>query len=180
MKILLALLKKRYEIYEVYKQGIHNPYYLLRYTLPFISIVFFGTLLYHFNLTMIDFKDLLKQVNSLVGIVLGFSIASLAIFISLNNEKLDKPSVKVKQYTNRQIGSALFFYNVERSLFISIYGILLSYTDMPKLATDGLVPLLTSVIFNLEIGWTILYFLVFFQLLFNLFYSSIFLNSSIE
>lgn len=180
MEILFALLTKRYEIYKIYKDGIHKPYYLLRWTLPLISILLFSILLSCLNLSTSDIKDLLKQVNSLSGIILGFSIASLAIFISLNNDKLEKASVKAKQYTNRQIGSALFFYNVERSLFISIFGMLLSYTNIPSVSLDGWSSFLSSVIFNLEIVWTILYFLVFFQLLFNLFYSSIFLNSSIE
>jgi hypothetical protein len=180
MKIFIALLKKRYEIYKIYRDGIHKPYYLLRWTLPLITIVFFSTLLNCLNLSASDIKDLLKQVNSLSGIILGFSIASLAIFISLNNDKLEKASIKAKQYTNRQIGSALFFYNVERSLFISIFGILLSYTNIPSISLDGFVPFILSILFNFEIVWTVLYFLVFFQLLFNLFYSSIFLNSSIE
>lgn len=137
------------------------------------------------NLKESNTIELIKQFNSLIGIILGFSIASFAIFISINNDKLESKS-RISEYTYREIGSSLFFYNVERSLFISLLGILMLYISLPEINIIDFIKILyiNGLSFNyIKIIKTfifILYIFMFLQLIFNLFYSSLFLNSSIK
>ena len=111
MDIFIELIKKRLEIRQIYKNGIGKPYYLLRFWLPIISCIIFLLIMSILNLKESNTIELIKQFNSLIGIILGFSIASFAIFISINNDKLESKS-KISEYTYREIGSSLFFYNV--------------------------------------------------------------------
>lgn len=176
MKVIIALLEKRIDIRNTYKDGIDKPFILLRVVLPIIFVAIFIYLLNLLNLNQTSFLDLIKQLNSLIGIILGFSIASFAVFVSINNEKLEETSQQTK-YSYREIGSSLFFYNVEVALFTSIIGIFLLYINVPINYTNyvnfSFAEILKLVLFYL-------YVLMFFQLIFNLFYSSIFLNSSIK
>ena len=175
MKILLKLLIQRLKIRKIYKNGIGQPFVLLRYIFPIICILLFLLLLDNLNLTKTNFLDLIKQINNLVGIILGFSIASFAIFISISNDKLETKSQQT-EYTYREIGSSLFFYNVEVALFTSLIGILLQYINLPSI---NIVDIFLMFI-NIKILLFMIYILMFFQLIFNLFYSSVFLNSSIK
>ena len=183
--VIIELLKKRLDIRRIYKEGIGKSFITLRYVLPFIFVIIALLLINLLTLTIIDFKDLIKQINSLVGIILGFSIASFAIFISISNNKLEQTS-KQTEYTYREIGSSLFFYNVEVALFTSLIGIVLLYIELPVIKIMDYFVLITSdnltisALFNINIILFILYILMFFQLIFNLFYSSLFLNSSIK
>jgi hypothetical protein len=183
--VIIELIKKRLEIRKIYREGIGKAFLLLRYTLPLIFLVIFLFLIDYLALKTADIKDLIKQINSLVGIILGFSIASFAIFISISNKKLEEVSQKT-EYTYRKIGSSLFFYNVEVALFTSLIGILLLYIQLPTLKITDFITLLKSdnlsisMLFNMNILLFLIYLIMFFQLIFNLFYSSLFLNSSIK
>lgn len=183
--ILFQLLKKRIEIYKVYKNGMENVYFLLRFIIPFIILILFILLIQMLSLSAENILDLIKQINSLIGIILGFCIASFSIFISINNDKLDDKS-NVEEYTFRQIGSSLFFYNVERALFIAIMGIFLLYMNIESLEIlnyyQGIIKDYNLLISNkyLKFYFFIFYIFSFFQLLLNLFYSTLFLNSSIK
>lgn len=185
MDIFIELIKKRLEIRQIYKNGIGKPYYLLRLWLPIISCIIFLLIMSILNLKESNTIELIKQFNSLIGIILGFSIASFAIFISINNDKLESKS-RISEYTYREIGSSLFFYNVERSLFISLLGILMLYISLPEINIIDFIKILyiNGLSFNyIKIIKTfifILYIFMFLQLIFNLFYSSLFLNSSIK
>lgn len=187
MNIFIELIKKRLEIRQIYKNGIGKPYYLLRFWLPIISCIIFLLIMSILNLKESNTIELIKQFNSLIGIILGFSIASFAIFISINNDKLESKS-KISEYTYREIGSSLFFYNVERSLFISLLGILMLYINLPEINIINFIKILYIDINGVSFNYTkiikilifILYIFMFLQLIFNLFYSSIFLNSSIK
>ncbi len=185
---LIALFKQRLIIRDKYKTGIGQPFFLLRYSLPIISLILFLLIIDYLSLSKNDFLDLIKQLNSLVGIILGFSIASFAIFISISNDKLENES-KQSKYTYREIGSSLFFYNVEVALFTSLIGIIILYLNIPIFHMNDFIELLTSDDFKISLLFStkgikfslyIIYLLLFFQLIFNLFYSSIFLNSSIK
>ncbi len=188
MNIILELLKKRLYIRKIYKEGIGAPFFLLRYALPAISIVLFLILLEILSFKEKNILDLIKQINSLVGIILGFSIASFAIFVSITNNKLDDSSQQTT-FSYREIGGSLFFYNVEVALFTSLIGIILAYMNIPILYTTELIQVLVSNSFSISLLYSIkaikfyfffIYIFMFFQLIFNLFYSSIFLNSSIK
>ncbi|MFW2352741.1 hypothetical protein [Aliarcobacter butzleri] len=185
MNIIKELFQRRMLVSKIYKSGIGKAYILLRVILPIVLLSIILIIFYFLQLNLNDFKELIKQINSLLGIILGFSIASLAIFISINNKKLDDLS-KTDKYTYRQIGSSLFFYNVELSLFISLLGIFILYIDIP-------VPNISICFTNLEfikdnffklialkLFMVLIYFFCFFQLILNLFFSSLFLNSSIK
>ncbi|MCT7625793.1 hypothetical protein [Aliarcobacter butzleri] len=185
MEIFESLLNKRIEIYKIYKSGLGISYKTLRFTLPILFLILFLIIIYSLKLSKENTLDLIKQMNSLIGIILGFSIASFSIFVSINNEKLEKKSNNTI-YTFRQIGSSLFFFNVERSLFIAVIGILLLYIELGSINEyfqllingDDLLSLFSKDFFKLY--FFCIYIFAFFQLLFNLFYSSIFLNSSIK
>jgi hypothetical protein len=184
LEIIYELIKKRLEIRNIYKMGIGLSFSLLRYILPIIAIILFLTIIDILNLNKEDIINMIKQLNSLIGIILGFSIASFAIFISINNDKLEEKS-KNTEFTYRKIGSSLFFYNVEISLFISIIGIFLTFIDLPNINILNIIDLVKNYkIINgidiIKISCFLLYLFMFFQLIFNLFYSSIFLNSSIK
>ena len=185
MNIIKELFQRRKLVSEIYKSGIGEAYILLRVILPIVLLFILLIIFYFLQLNLNDFKELIKQINSLLGIILGFSIASLAIFISINNEKLDDLS-RTKKYTYRQIGGSLFFYNVELSLFISLLGIFMLYINIP-------IPDISIIFKNLEfikdnffklttlkLFVVLIYFFCFFQLILNLFFSSLFLNSSIK
>lgn len=179
MKVIQALIEKRMQIRKVYKSGIGESFLFLRYILPSIFLMIFLLLINGLNKPT-QLIDVIKQLNSLVGIVLGFSIASFAIFISISNEKLEEKSQSSK-YTYREIGSSLFFYNVEVSLFTSIIGILLLFIDIPLINFEYIMSMTYEFSFlNLKVMLFVIYIVIFFQLIFNLFYSSIFLNSSIK
>jgi hypothetical protein len=183
--VITELIKKRIEIRQIYKNGIGKAFFLLRCILPLAFLIIFLFLIDYLDLKDTDIEDFIKQINSLVGIILGFSIASFAIFISINNQKLEEVSQQTK-YTYREIGSSLFFYNVEVALFTSLIGIILLYINLPALHITDLLTLFTSsnfsiwVLFNIKIFLFLIYIMMFFQLIFNLFYSSLFLNSSIK
>lgn len=183
--VINELIKKRLEIRKIYKEGIGRAFLLLRYILPLIFLIVFLLLIDYLALNATAVKDLIKQINSLVGIILGFSIASFAIFISISNKKLEEVSQQT-EYTYRKIGSSLFFYNVEVALFTSLIGILLLYIQLPIINIAAFITLLKSdslsipLLFNIKILLFLVYMTMFFQLIFNLFYSSLFLNSSIK
>lgn len=183
--IFLQLLKKRIQIYKVYKNGMGKVYFFLRLLMPLIILILFILSIQMLSLNKENIVDLIKQINSLIGIILGFCIASFSIFISINNEKLDNES-NIKGYTFRQIGSSLFFYNVERALFIAIIGIFLLYMNMESLEIVNyyheVIKDSSLLISNkyLKFYLFIFYIFLFFQLLLNLFYSTLFLNSSIK
>ena len=186
--VLIALFNERIKIKDKYKTGIGKPFFLLRYSLPIISLILFLFIIESLNLTETNFLDLIKQLNSLVGIILGFSIASFAIFISISNNKLEDES-KQSKYTYREIGSSLFFYNVEVALFTSLIGIIILYLNIPIIHISNLIEFLESDEITITLFFSVkamklylftIYLLLFFQLIFNLFYSSIFLNSSIK
>jgi hypothetical protein len=186
MNALLELLKKRLQIRKIYISGIGQGFFLLRFYLPFISTFGFIFILKLLNLSVSDTIDLTKQLNSLVGIILGFSIASFAIFISISNDKLESIS-KSSKYTYRQIGSSLFFYSVEMAVFTSLIGILLVYLQIPQINLINIFQIKNSIydisLFSpvaLKFYFFIVYIFMFFQLVFNLFFSSLFLNSSIK
>lgn len=184
MEVLKELYNKRISIRDVYKQGIGQSFILLRYTLPILFCIIFIFLINNLSISTENFLDLIKQLNGLVGIVLGFSITSFAIFISISNENLELKS-KWSKYTYREIGSSLFFYNVEVSLFISLIGILLIYMNIPMNYILNIANMYDSIniisyLEGIKICIFLIYILMFFQLIFNLFYSSIFLNSSIK
>ncbi|MGA1939042.1 hypothetical protein [Arcobacter sp. YIC-310] len=176
-KIIFELTKKRFEIRKIYKDGIGASFFTLRYLFPVLSIVLFYFIVKYLNLDNLKLLDLIKQMNSLIGIILGFSIASFAIFISINNQKLEEKSQNTN-FTYREIGSSLFFYNVEISLLTSIIGIFLTFMIIPDLTKDTLFFLVeNNKLFIISFS---IYIVLFFQLIYNLFYSSIFLNSSIK
>ncbi len=153
MEIFIELLKKRLEIRRVYIDGIGKPYGLLRFRLPFISLVIFLILLDALNFSSSNLLDLIKQINSLVGIILGFSIASFAIFISITNDKLDKPSHQSK-FSFREIGSSLFFYNVEVALFTSLIGIALLYMDISFVHLSEIINIFKTNNFSIALAFS--------------------------
>ncbi|MEA3498306.1 MAG: hypothetical protein U9R16_04520 [Campylobacterota bacterium] len=184
MTVIKALLNERNKIKTIYKDGIGRSFFTLRYILPLIAIFILLILIESLNIKDKELTDLISQINSLIGIILGFSIASFAIFISISNDKLGKIS-KQTEYTYREIGGALFFYNVEVSLFASLIGILLLHIDLPIINVSDLFTIILSddfsmsMLFNINIALFIIFLFLFFQLIFNLFYSSIFLHTKI-
>jgi len=182
-KITKELISKRREIRETYIKGIGEPFLLLRYILPIVSTAILFFIISKLSFDQKDIHQLIKQLNSLIGIILGFSIASFAIFISINNDELEETSGDGIN-TYREIGSALFFYNVEISLFISLLGIMLTYCDFTNISIEDFWNMIKNMqinqAFNVKIVLFVFYIFMFFQLIFNLFYSSIFLNSSIK
>ena len=64
--IIIELIKKRFEIRQVYKTGIGHSFSLLRYILPVILLILFLFIIDLLDLSKDDFKDLIKQINSLV------------------------------------------------------------------------------------------------------------------
>ena len=185
-KIIFELIEKRLDIRKVYKNGMGAPFFLLRYFFPILSLISTIIFISLLNLNSEDIEKLIKQLNSLIGIILGFNIASFAIFISINNDKLEKLS-RDSEYTYREIGSSLFFYNIEISMIISLIGIILTFLNIPNINLNDIFLNIENMkeinllnIPNLKRTLFVLYIFMFYQLIFNLFYSSIFLNSSIK
>ena len=184
--IILELIEKRLNIRKVYKDGIGAAFFLLRYFFPILNLIFTIIFISLLNFNMKDMEEFIKQLNSLIGIILGFNIASFAIFISINNDKLEKKS-RNSPYTYREIGSSLFYYNIEISMIISLIGILLTFINIPSFNLNNFSFSIETIkkihlfeLGNLKRILFIFYIFSFYQLIFNLFYSSIFLNSSIK
>ena len=90
MNIIKELFQRRMLVSKIYKSGMGEAYILLRVILPIVLLFIILIIFYFLQLNLNDFKELIKQINSLLGIILGFSIASLAIFISINNHFKEK------------------------------------------------------------------------------------------
>lgn len=188
LKVFMELVKKRFSIYKIYKKGMGKLYFTLRFILPILFSFTIIFLLDFFNLNTNDLKSFIKETNGLVGIILGFSIASFAVFISIINKNLEKKS-RDTEYTYRQIGSSLFFFNVEISIFIYLIGIcIINFNNIAIPINSVFTNTLNDLSYLLELFTSkglkafifIFYIFLFMQLLLNLFFSSLYLNSSIQ
>lgn len=156
--------KQNHILYE----GLAEYKNILLYLLPSVlAIVFF----LFSSLTDISIKKIFANILTIMPSILGFLIASAAIIISIDNEKL-KESPRNCKFNYKQIGGSIFFAATKYSFLILLIAFL-----CPEKSSNTFLINYSYIISPLV---KLLIFLILSRIIVLVFYGLMFLSSSIS